>query len=179
MPSAIELNVTPFIDIFSLLCTFLLFSAVFIRLGIIEVQVPFLSRAESLKKIDDVEPTLDPVRIYLSNEKIEIQATYAAKKQNILLQTYDNSAQGRLDFYQDIKQLKTDHPTQDRADIYPEGDISFKDLITILDLIRLDQLFPKSKGIRDKKQSSDEPLDDQKEDRFYLFDKVVFANIDA
>ena len=35
----------PFVDIFSLLTTFLLFSAVFVKIGILEVQVPFLSNA--------------------------------------------------------------------------------------------------------------------------------------
>lgn len=41
----IELNIMPFIDIFSLLNTFLLFSAVFLSVGVIEVQVPFLTNA--------------------------------------------------------------------------------------------------------------------------------------
>ena len=42
---SIELNVMPFIDVFSLLTTFLLFSAVFVQIGILEVQVPFLSNS--------------------------------------------------------------------------------------------------------------------------------------
>ena len=39
----VELNIMPFIDIFSMLNTFLLFSAVFLSVGVLEVQIPFLS----------------------------------------------------------------------------------------------------------------------------------------
>ncbi len=48
-----ELNIMPFIDIFSMLNTFLLISAAFINLGIIKVQVPFLSNAPQ----DKTKPT--------------------------------------------------------------------------------------------------------------------------
>ena len=37
----VELNVMPFIDVFSLLTTFLLFSAAFITIGILEVQIHY------------------------------------------------------------------------------------------------------------------------------------------
>ena len=45
-----ELNIMPFIDIFSMLNTFLLLSAAFIGLGIIEVQIPFLSNSTEVKE---------------------------------------------------------------------------------------------------------------------------------
>ena len=41
------------IDIFSLLCTFLLFSAVYVSIGIQTVQVPFFTNAASDKKDDE------------------------------------------------------------------------------------------------------------------------------
>lgn len=37
-----QLNIMPFIDIFSMLNTFLLISASFVSIGILKVQVPFL-----------------------------------------------------------------------------------------------------------------------------------------
>jgi biopolymer transport protein ExbD len=51
----IELNIMPFIDVFSLLNTFLLLSAVFFSLGMLEVQLPFFSNAPQ----KDSKPTRD------------------------------------------------------------------------------------------------------------------------
>ena len=45
-----ELNIVPFIDVFSMLNTFLLMTAVFTAIGIIEVQIPFLTSAPPPKE---------------------------------------------------------------------------------------------------------------------------------
>ena len=69
-PGAVELNVMPFIDIFSLLCTFLLMSAVFLSIGILEVQVPFLTNAamSEAKKKEKLKE-----RLQLLKEKLQIK----------------------------------------------------------------------------------------------------------
>ena len=67
----ISLNIMPFIDVFSLLNTFLLMSAVFLSVGIIEVQIPFLTSAPPDKKQDDKSCS---VKIDMSKETFEVTA---------------------------------------------------------------------------------------------------------
>ena len=50
----IVLNIMPFIDVFSMLNTFLLYSAVFLAVGIIEVQIPYLSLMNALRGLEYV-----------------------------------------------------------------------------------------------------------------------------
>ncbi len=67
----IQLNIMPFIDVFSLLNTFLLMSAVFLAVGIIEVQIPFLTTAPPDKKTDE---KFCDVKVDMEKDKIEATA---------------------------------------------------------------------------------------------------------
>jgi len=69
----IELNIMPFIDVFSLLNTFLLMSAVFLSIGILEVQIPFLTSAPPEKKEDS--RSLE-IKVDMEKTKIEVTAAY-------------------------------------------------------------------------------------------------------
>src|SRR5689334_1179184 len=69
----VELNIMPFIDIFSLLNTFLLMSAVFLSVGVIEVQIPFLS-SNPPKDEKDEKPC--DVKVDMEKEKIEASAEH-------------------------------------------------------------------------------------------------------
>ena len=64
----IQLNIMPFIDVFSLLNTFLLMSAVFLSVGIIEVQIPFLTSAPPEKQ----DEKFCDVKVDMEKEKIEV-----------------------------------------------------------------------------------------------------------
>ena len=75
----IELNIMPFIDVFSLLNTFLLMSAVFIAIGVLEVQIPFLSSAPPDTK--DNERTLD-ISVDVEKEKIEVTTVWSRAPEN-------------------------------------------------------------------------------------------------
>ena len=72
---SVELNIMPFIDIFSLLCTFLLFSAVFVAVGIHVVQVPFLSNAASEKGEDNKR--IMKVKVDVSVNRIDLTTSWS------------------------------------------------------------------------------------------------------
>lgn len=72
-PKAAELNIMPFIDIFSMLNTFLLVSAAFVNIGILEVQVPFLTNAPPDK--DKPTRSLD-VKVDVDKEKAQLTTAW-------------------------------------------------------------------------------------------------------
>src|SRR5690606_1478091 len=68
----IELNIMPFIDVFSLLTTFLLMAAVFVAIGIIEVQIPFLST----QKPDSDPPRVLDLKVDMEKDKVTVITAY-------------------------------------------------------------------------------------------------------
>src|SRR5690242_5526162 len=98
----VELNIMPFIDIFSMLNTFLLFSAVFLSVGIMEVQIPFLSNAKPEKKEDN---RFFVVNVSVEKEKIEVDARYSAPPENLNRKEFPNTPDGQKQMHAHLVDL--------------------------------------------------------------------------
>lgn len=159
-----ELNVMPFIDIFSLLCTFLLFSAVFVSIGIIEVQVPFLSNAAPSKEDNStVEKRMIDIKIEIDEEKIVVNTSYTMPPADAQKREFSTNESGLGQFHNLLVKLKEDHPKADKVTLFVDEKVIYNDLVNILDRIKLKELNSK--------------IDSKKFQSLSLFPKVIIGNV--
>jgi biopolymer transport protein ExbD len=124
-----ELLLVPMIDIFTVLVTFLLMTAVFSRITIIELDLP--SSAGGLVS----EPTFR-LEVIVRKEGFELtngSALIAAIPK--LDGSYDLKALTEL-----ALSLKRDHPDADDASVLLEPEIAYDDLVQVMDAIRSAEL---------------------------------------
>ena len=171
----IELNLMPFIDIFSLLCTFLLFSAVFVTVGIHEVQIPFFTNAAPppKKKEDDRELTL---KVDLKVESVDFSMAYSKAPTNEKSYTYPRTPEGLGNLHQRLVQTRTEFPEADKVTLFVEDPITYDEIVAVLDEIKLlkegDPPVPQSPA---PNQVEADPA--QGPVANYLYSKVVMGNV--
>jgi biopolymer transport protein ExbD len=164
----VELNVMPFIDVFSMLNTFLLFSAVFIAIGIHEVQVPFLSNA--------APPKTESGRVLLINvsvekDKVEVVTVYSMEPADEKKNTYDLTAVGLTDMHKRLVEIRREHKDVDKLTLYSEDDVSYKDLSLVIDGIKL-----RREGDPVFTENNEDPTKAAQTSMF-LFPKVVMGSV--
>lgn len=164
----IELNIMPFIDVFSLLNTFLLMSAVFLSIGVIEVQIPFLSSVKSEK--DDTR-TLD-VRVDMEKEKVTVTTAWSKAPADERKETFDVNKAGFAAMHKHLVTIRQSNPDLDKLQLFTEDDVIWKDMAAVLDAIKLrqngDPIFSLKAGASDVQKA---------EASTYLFPKVVLASV--
>jgi len=133
--ATIELNIMPFIDVFSLLCTFLLFSAVFVSVGIHVVQVPFLSNAASSSK-DASKRTLK-IRLDASVSSLEMESSFTEAPIDKQSHKYSHSEEGIKQLHQALVSLRQNNPGADKVEFFIDGNVNYSQIITLLDAIKL------------------------------------------
>jgi biopolymer transport protein ExbD len=124
-----ELLLVPMIDIFTVLVTFLLMTAVFSRITIIELDLPSSASAPS-------EPRL---RLEVIVRKLGFELTNGSA----LIATIPKLPGGEYDFAtlsQLAVALKRDHPDADDASVLLEPDIEYDQLVQVMDAIRSTEL---------------------------------------
>lgn len=161
----ISLNIMPFIDVFSLLNTFLLMSAVFLSVGIIEVQIPFLSSAPPDKKQDDKSCS---VKVDMSKTILEVTAdncSVANSKQ------FKPDKAGAAEMHNHLVAIRRQNLDVDKLQFFSEDDVLWRDVAMVLDAIKL-------RGPKDpvlvKKDASDAEKAQAVES---IFPKVVMASV--
>jgi len=120
-----ELLLVPMIDIFTVLVTFLLMTAVFSRITIIELDLPSSASAPS-------EPRL---RLEVIVRKQGFELTNGSA----LIATIPKLPSGEYDFATLSSlavALKRDHPDADDASVLLEPDIEYDQLVQVMDAIR-------------------------------------------
>jgi biopolymer transport protein ExbD len=161
----IGLNVMPFIDVFSLLNTFLLMSAVFLSVGILEVQIPFLSPQKPDKEQDD---KACDVKVDMTKEKVEATATNCKVDPKKEFQISDAGMKELHKYLVDVRRANQD---TDKLQLFTEDDVIWKDIAKALDAIKLrlpgDPVFTLTTGSDIDKALAAE----------FLFPKVVMASV--
>lgn len=135
----------PFIDIFSLLNTFLLFTATFVSIGLLRVQVPFLSNATP-----DSKPTrsLD-INIDLNRDQVVLRTAYTTAPTNKSSSTFSSSPEGLEALNRALLDLKHSNPKDDKVTLYSDEDVSYNKIIAVLDAIKIDKSVDTSDGMTD------------------------------
>ena len=139
-----ELNIMPFIDVFGLLTTYLLFSAVFVSIGILEVQVPFISNAAPPANTEQVR-TLE-IKVELEKDKAVIKTSWTLPPQQEESFDFASTKEGVAAMHKKLVEIKLAHFEADSVTLFTEDDVTYESLTTVVDAIKLrwdgDPVFP-------------------------------------
>ena len=120
-----ELLLVPMIDIFTVLVTFLLMTAVFSRITIVELDLPSAASGAPSAPTFRLEVIVRKDGLELTNGSASIAAIPKVHGE------YDLKTLSEL-----ALSLKRDHPDADDASVLLEPDIAYDDLIQVMDAIR-------------------------------------------
>ena len=138
-----ELNITAFMNLMVILVPFLLITAVFSRLTVLELNLP----GSSSEPVEQQEQTFQ-LEIIVRQDKIEV-----GDRNQGLLGIYPNSDTG-YDYEalaEKLAQLKERYPTKTDAAILLEQDISYDTIVQVMDTVRVSQIVDEEEGRIDKK----------------------------
>jgi biopolymer transport protein ExbD len=175
--ATVDLNLMPFIDIFSLLTTFLLFSAVFVHIGILEVQIPFLTNApppesKSTRTIS--------VKADISDQKLEITSEWSEPPIDQQKYEFDHTDSGIASMHQKLLEVRQSSPDNDKITLFVDDEITYERMTKVLDAIKmLNPGEPRFKPIADAKDP-DDPDSGKKlgpEEQADLYPKVVMGSV--
>ena len=127
-----ELNITAFMNLMVILVPFLLITAVFSRLAILELNLPGSSTepAEAMDQVFQLE-------VIVRKDKIEV-----GDRNQGLLGVYPNSSDGEYDYDAlsgKLSELKKRYPAKTNASILLESDIEYDTLVQVMDRVRVEQ----------------------------------------
>src|SRR5262245_3256230 len=123
-----ELNLVPMIDIFTVLVTFLLMTAVFYRTVVLELNLP------TAQNNDVPPPPSLQLEILVRKARVEV-----ADRNTGLLQSFANRAEG-YDYAalsQFLQRVKERFPEKLDATILLEPDIPYDTLVQVMDTVRV------------------------------------------
>ena len=127
-----ELNITAFMNLMVILVPFLLITAVFSRLAIIELNLPGSSN-------EPVEPQeqVFQLEVIVRKDKIEI-----GDRNQGLLGIYPLTEDGAYDYEalsNKLSELKDRYPKKTDASILLESDIEYDTLVQVMDRVRVEE----------------------------------------
>ena len=135
---AVELNITAFMNLMVILVPFLLITAVFSRLAILELNLP----GSSSEPVEPQEQTFQ-LEVIVRQDKIEV-----GDRNQGLLGIYPNSEEGYDYDALAVKllELKERYPSKTDASILLEQDIAYDTLVQVMDTVRVAQEVNEEEG---------------------------------
>ncbi|HSN52640.1 MAG TPA: biopolymer transporter ExbD, partial [Woeseiaceae bacterium] len=124
-----ELNITAFMNLMVILVPFLLITAVFSRLAVLELNLP----GSSSEPVDPQEQAFQ-LEVIIRADKIEV-----GDRNQGLLGVYPNAADG-YDYEalsNKLSELKRRYPSKTEASILLEQDIEYDTLVQVMDRVRI------------------------------------------
>jgi biopolymer transport protein ExbD len=134
-----ELNITVFMNLMVILVPFLLITAVFSRVAILELNLPGASNSEA-----QAEPAFQ-LEITVREAQIEVGDRHAGA-----LGIYPNAA-GGYDYValsRKLEEIKRSYPTKTDASILLEADIPYDTLVQVMDRVRVSETVIDSSVVR-------------------------------
>ena len=122
-----DLNVVPMIDMMTILVVFLIFSAVFTRTNILELNLPAANAA-----VPDLPKGLQ-LEVIVRKDRIDV-----ADRGTGILKTLPSA--GGYDYKslaEFLQLVKSKYPDKTDASILMEGDISYDTLVQVMDTVRV------------------------------------------
>ena len=127
-----ELNITAFMNLMVILVPFLLITAVFSRLAILELNLP----GSSTEAVDPQDQAFQ-LEVIVRSDKIEV-----GDRNQGLLGIYPNSEEGEYDYEAlsgKLSELKRRYPGKTDASILLESDIEYNTLVQVMDRVRVEE----------------------------------------
>jgi biopolymer transport protein ExbD len=136
-----ELNITAFMNLMVILVPFLLITAVFSRLAILELNLP----GSSSEPADPQELTFQ-LEVIVRKDKIEVSdRTIGA------LGVYPNTKDAGYDYdalSNKLSELKKTYPDKTDASILLEADIPYDTLVQVMDRVRVAEVIEEDRVVR-------------------------------
>jgi biopolymer transport protein ExbD len=136
-----ELNITAFMNLMVILVPFLLITAVFSRLTILELNLP----GSSTEPVDPQEQAFQ-LEVIVRQDKIEV-----GDRNQGLLGIYPNSAEGEYDYDAlsgKLAELKNRYPKKTDASILLESEIAYDTLVQVMDRVRVAEVIEEESVVR-------------------------------
>ena len=127
-----ELNITAFMNLMVILVPFLLITAVFSRLAVLELNLP----GSSNEPVEPQDQTFQ-LEVIVRKNKIEV-----GDRNQGLLGIYPNSSEGEYDYEAlsgKLSELKDRYPKKTDASILLESDIEYNTLVQVMDRVRVEE----------------------------------------
>lgn len=168
----VELNIMPFIDVFSMLNTFLLFSAVFLSVGVLEVQIPFLS---SQPPPDDPKDSrIFQVNIDVTKDQVEVQTSYSRPPEQAQKFPFPNKPEGLKQMHQKLAEIRKQNAATDKATVFSDDEVNWESLSAVLDSVMLrvegDPIFAPAKDAKSKEKA-------ELDAKTFLYPKIVMGSV--
>jgi biopolymer transport protein ExbD len=159
-----KLNLTPIMDAVFIFIFFLLMSANFVKIMEIGSDVPILSEK------DPPPPDKDPLMLQVIVKENSIDLLRGSNSQ--LVQSFARLPEGTYDLqglHARLVEIKKQRPTEESIILTPDWDISYEELVKVMDSLRIyektdEAIFRKGKDGLDEKIPT-------------LFSKIVFSNL--
>ena len=138
-----ELNITAFMNLMVILVPFLLITAVFSRLAILELNLP----GSSTEPVEPQDQTFQ-LEVIVRKDKIEI-----GDRNQGLLGVYPNIEEGVYDYLAlstKLSELKDRYPAKTDASILLEADIAYDTLVQVMDRVRVEEELDEDSVVRNE-----------------------------
>lgn len=166
----VELNIMPFIDVFSLLNVFLLLSAVFGAMGIVEIQIPFLTNIPAKNK-DDPPRAID-IKVDMTNDgKVEVVTSWSKPPVDEKKKSWAVKPDQMKELHEYMVEIRKANPDNDKVSMFTEDEVLWENIALVLDAVKLrkpnDPVFgAKGTSAAEKAAASE-----------YVYPKVVMASV--
>ncbi len=167
----IELNIMPFIDVFSILNIFLLVSASFLSIGVIKVQVPFFTNAPVPP--EKAKRSLS-INVDIEKTKIELKTSYSQPPINEKIKKFDNNEAGLKDLHTELVSIRNQNPDTDLVTVFSEDDVTYEEITKLLDAIKI--RLPSDPAFANKADEDDSEVEKMKLEGM-LYPKVVMGSV--
>ncbi len=170
----LEINVTPMIDMFSVLVSFLLVTAVFSSVGQHTVQIPFLSSAPPPSQaVVDKDPK-KVLTLIIDNQKAKLEVTMSNVSKIVESAEFNIDPNGLDSLQAKIYSIKSADPKVDTVTIMQDTQTEYEKFISVLDALReLKANRPPLPVIPDPKADpKDVPVDGS-----ILIPKIILGNV--
>jgi biopolymer transport protein ExbD len=133
----VEINVTPMIDMFSVLNSFLLMAAVFSASGLIRVEIPFLSSKPPPTQEEIDKNPQKVLNLVIDNEYVVLDISTTASASTPTKDKFDLTPQGLDQLQAKIYEIRLADKRVDKVTVMTELEVTYEKLVLVLDTLRI------------------------------------------
>lgn len=127
----VDVNIIPVMNIFLLLIPFLLLTAAFVRLAIVEISLPTLNKSKT-KQVQEKQKNLVLILLSVKEKGFQLKSPgFIFKPVNKVNNKYHYA-----EIVKQLKQIKNKHPHAEDVIISPEARVKYDIIIKVMDRCR-------------------------------------------
>lgn len=124
-----DLNIIPMIDIFTVLVTFLLMTAVFSRIVVLNLGLPVASSTQQLEQLQDLK-----LEVIVHDGSIEVSDQIGGRLADLPKIGPAHDLKGLSEY---LQRVKSRFPDKTQATILLQADTSYDTLVQVMDTLRM------------------------------------------